>query len=53
MGLHNGELWSDLLLGNGLFSGIPIGLVLATTLILFSVRSLRGQRRKGPGQGNG
>ena len=53
VGLHNGELWSDLLLGNGLLSGIAIGLVLSTTLILFSVRSLRGRQRKGSGQGNG
>ena len=53
VGLHNGELWSDLLLGNGLLSGIAIGLVLSITLILFSVRSLRGQRRKGTGQGSG
>ena len=53
VGLHNGELWSDLLFGNGLLSGIAIGLVLSTTLILFSVRSLRGQQRKDPGQRNG
>ena len=53
VGLHNGELWSDLLLGNGLLSGLAIGVVLSTTLILFSVRSLGSRRRKGPGQGNG
>ena len=53
VGLHNGELWSDLLLGNGLLSGIAIGLVLSITLILFSVKSLRGRRRQGPGQSNG
>ena len=53
VGLHNGELWSDLLLGNGLLSGIAIGLVLSITLVLFSVRSLRGRQRKGPEQGNG
>ena len=53
VGLHNGEIWSDLLLGNGLLSGIVIGLVLSTTLILFSVKSLRGRRRQSPGQRNG
>lgn len=53
VGLHNGELWSELLLGNGLISGVPIGLVLATTLVIFSMRSLMGKRRQGPGKRNG
>ena len=51
VGLHNGELWSDLLLGNGLFSGIPIRLVLATTLILFLGQEPQGAATERPRTG--
>ncbi len=50
VGLHNGELWSYLLIENRYFSGIPIGLVLATTLIIFSVGKIKGRRRQRPGE---
>lgn len=44
VGLHNGELWSQLLFENPYLSGLPIGLILAASLIFFS---LRKQFRKG------
>lgn len=44
VGLHNGELWSQFILENRYVSGVPIGIVLATTLIIFSVKSIKGKR---------
>lgn len=51
VGLHNGELWSYFLFENRYLSGIPIGLVLATTLVFFSVRKIRSKGRKHLDQG--
>lgn len=51
VGLHNGEFWSYLLMENRYLSGIPIGLVLATTLIIFSVGTIKGRGRKRRGEG--
>ncbi|HLV02165.1 MAG TPA: hypothetical protein VKZ59_12910 [Acidobacteriota bacterium] len=44
VGLHNGEVWSHLLIGNRYPTGLAIGLVLAVTLIRFSLKSRRNSR---------
>ncbi len=38
VGLHNGELWSQLVFDSRYLSGLPIGIILAATLIVYSLK---------------
>ena len=43
VGLHNGEFWGHIIFENRYFSGLPIGIILAVTLIFFSIRKIKLQ----------
>ena len=41
VGLHNGEFWGHIIFENRYFYGLPIGIILAVTLIFLSIRKIK------------